>query len=119
MPPWGLWGRLWARRPARLVAPRLKPADWSTMLSRMQAASLLTRSLRRRALIIKPDWTNELARDVREGLTDWGWHPELTGKPMAVIDTLDELLTQNVTLKGMDTLRRVAQQHWGQTHRPV
>jgi hypothetical protein len=59
-------------------------------------------------LIIKPSWTNELAKDIREGLTEWGWHPKLTSKPMAVIDTLDELLTQNVTLKGVDTLRRIA-----------
>jgi hypothetical protein len=62
----------------------------------------------RAGLVIKPSWTNELARDIREGLTEWGWHPQLTTKPMAVIDTLDELLTQNVTLKGVDTLRRIA-----------
>jgi hypothetical protein len=60
-------------------------------------------------VIVKPTWTNEVARDIRDGLTEIGWHPQLSSKPMAVIDMLDERLTQNVTLKDIHTLRRVAQ----------
>jgi hypothetical protein len=68
-------------------------------------------------LIVKPNWVNSVARDIREGLTEVGWTPELTNRPMAVINMLDERLTQNVTLKDIHSLRRVAQ-NIGQSTEP-
>lgn len=59
-------------------------------------------------VIFNPQGIQRLSTDIKTQLADFGFDPALQPRIMAVINRLDDLSQSNVTLKGMDTLRKVA-----------
>jgi len=59
-------------------------------------------------VIIKPEGIQRLNQSIKEGLAEKGYLPRLQPKVAAVLDELDKVAEGNVTLKGVDILRRVA-----------
>lgn len=58
-------------------------------------------------IIFKPKGIFNLAAKARSDLTDFGYHPQLQPRIKAVFDEMVNLSRGNVTLKGMDTLRKM------------
>jgi hypothetical protein len=59
-------------------------------------------------IVIRPEATKRLAREVVNDLTEFGYDPALQPGVTAILKRLQGLQGQNVTLKGMDVIRRVA-----------
>lgn len=59
-------------------------------------------------VIFKPEGVRRLANDIRVDLAEFGFHPKLQPRVAVVLDELEVLQNGNVTLKGMDVLRRIA-----------
>lgn len=59
-------------------------------------------------VIFTPQATGRLQSEVVQTLTDFGFDPALQPGAAAVLRRLEDLQGQNVTLKGLDTLRKVA-----------
>lgn len=59
-------------------------------------------------LVIKPEGIQRLAAEVKSDLANNAYDPALAPKIKVVLDRLDELSQGNVTLKGVDTLRKIA-----------
>lgn len=59
-------------------------------------------------VIFNPQGIQRLSSEVKGKLTDFGYDPALQPRIKAVLSRLDDLSEGNVTLKGMDTLRKVA-----------
>lgn len=59
-------------------------------------------------VILKPQSTARLSQAVKADLAEFGYDPALQPGIAAVINRLDGLEGQNVTLKGLDIIRRVA-----------
>lgn len=59
-------------------------------------------------VIFTPQATGRLQSEIVQTLTDFGFDPALQPGAAAVLRRLDGLQGQNVTLKGLDTLRKVA-----------
>lgn len=59
-------------------------------------------------VIIKPQSTARLTATIKEDLADFGYDSALQPGIGAVLNRLDGLADQNVTLKGLDIIRRVA-----------
>lgn len=62
----------------------------------------------RAGVIVKPDFVKGLASDIRGALADEGYTPNLHGRVAAALGEIDNAAGQNVTLKGLDTMRKVA-----------
>ena len=60
-------------------------------------------------MIVAPQGVQRLSTGIREGLADFGYHPSLQPRVGVVLNELDRLSNENVTLKGLDVLRRQAQ----------
>lgn len=60
-------------------------------------------------VIVAPQGVQRLSQEVTEGLTEFGYHPNLQPKVGVVLEELKRLSEGNVTLKGLDLLRRQAQ----------
>ena len=58
-------------------------------------------------LLVKPQWTDDLAQDVADGLKEWGWRPGL-GKVEPIVREIQSMYGQTVRLKDIDSLRQVA-----------
>lgn len=59
-------------------------------------------------VIFNPQGIQRLSADIKTQLADFGFDPALQPRVVAVLNRLDGLSQGNVTLKGMDTLRKVA-----------
>lgn len=59
-------------------------------------------------VILNPDAVKGVKSKVVDALTDMGYHPKLQPKIAAVLDELDRVAGDNVTLKGYDTVRKIA-----------
>lgn len=59
-------------------------------------------------VIIRPESTARLSQAIKADLAEFGFDPALQPGVSAVINRLDGLEGQNVTLKGLDIIRRVA-----------
>lgn len=59
-------------------------------------------------VIIKPDGVKRLATEVKADLADFGYHPDLQPRVAVVLKEIDRLGEGNTTLKGIDVMRRVA-----------
>lgn len=59
-------------------------------------------------LVVKPEGVQKLATDIKTMLAEKAYDPALAPKIKVVLDRLDELSQGNVTLKGVDTLRKIA-----------
>lgn len=59
-------------------------------------------------VIVKPSGMQRLQQDIVSDLTDFGYDPALQPGVAAVVNRLGGLSDKNVTLKGLDVLRRVA-----------
>lgn len=59
-------------------------------------------------VIFKPEGIQQLATDIKADLADFGYLPDLQPRVAAVLKEVDRLGEGNVTLKGVDLLRRVA-----------
>lgn len=58
-------------------------------------------------IIFKPKGVLNLALKARSDLAEFGYHPKLQPRIKAVFDEMTKLSQGNVTLKGMDTLRKM------------
>jgi hypothetical protein len=59
-------------------------------------------------LILSPQVAQDAKAKVVEKLTDMGYHPQLQPKVATVLDELDRVGGENITLKGFDTVRKIA-----------
>jgi hypothetical protein len=59
-------------------------------------------------VILKPDGVQRLATDIKQSFAEFGYHPQLQPKLAVALSELDNIARGNVTLKGMDILRRIA-----------
>lgn len=59
-------------------------------------------------VIFTPQGVGRLGNDIRVELANFGFHPKLQPRIATVLDEIERLQTGNVTFKGMDVLRRVA-----------
>jgi hypothetical protein len=69
-------------------------------------------------VIIRPESTQRLTASIKQQLAEDGFDTALHPGVSAVLNRLDELQDQNVTLKGMDIVRRVAGNAAGDVMRP-
>lgn len=69
-------------------------------------------------VIIRPESAQRLATSIKQQLAEDGFDTALHPGVMAVLNRLDGLEGQNVTLKGMDIIRRVAANAAGDVTRP-
>jgi hypothetical protein len=69
-------------------------------------------------VIIRPESTARLSASIKRQLEDEGFDTALHPGVSAVLNRLDGLEGQNVTLKGMDVIRRVASNAAGDVTRP-
>lgn len=61
-------------------------------------------------VIIKPQSTQRLTAAIKNDLAEFGYDPGLQSGISVVLNRLDNLQDQNVTLKGMDIIRRLARE---------
>lgn len=59
-------------------------------------------------VILKPQAVQRLARELQDDLAEFGYMPQLQPKVGTFLGSLDEMAQGNITLKGMDQLRKVA-----------
>lgn len=59
-------------------------------------------------IILTPDAVRGAKTSIVDDLTNMGYHPKLQPKVSAVLDELDRVGGDNVTLKGYDTIRKIA-----------
>lgn len=59
-------------------------------------------------VIIKPDAMQRLSQTIKDDLAEFGYTPAMQPRMKAALDELDRVAGDNVTLKGADILRRVA-----------
>lgn len=59
-------------------------------------------------VVFSPRGMKQLKKDVVADLTDFGYHPTLQPRVAVVLSELDRLSNSNVTLKGVEVLRRIA-----------
>lgn len=58
-------------------------------------------------VIFAPQGVQRLGNDIRVELANFGFHPNLQPRIATVLDELERIQKGNVTLKGIDTLRRI------------
>lgn len=71
-----------------------------------QEANNLYRQSEQRSVIFKPDFTKNLKNEVRDNLAEFGYSDTLHSKVNGIITEIDRLQGKNVTLKGIDNLRK-------------
>lgn len=59
-------------------------------------------------VIIKPQGVQDLTADIKTKLADFGYDPGLQPRIAPVLNRLDDLSSDNITLKGLHTLRKLA-----------
>jgi hypothetical protein len=59
-------------------------------------------------VVIRPEGMARLAQDVTQEIAEFGYDPALQPGVKAILDRLGDAAQNNVTLKGMDIIRRVA-----------
>jgi len=59
-------------------------------------------------IILTPDAARNAKTTIVDELTNMGYHPKLQPKIAAVLDEMDRVAEGNVTLKGYDTIRKIA-----------
>jgi hypothetical protein len=84
-----------------------KPILPSTEKIRQMAQDAYDRS-EKAGVIVKADRLAQLRDDIVGKLADEGYHPELHGRVATVLKELDRLSGENATLKGVDVLRKIA-----------
>jgi hypothetical protein len=78
-------------------------------LAKMNANKTAAYNLSEKAgVIIKPQGIQHLASKVQNDLADFGYDESLHPGAKAVLNKINEKLGQNVTLKGLDTIRKTA-----------
>lgn len=59
-------------------------------------------------VIFGPSGIRQLGKDVKADLADFGYHPQMQPKIAPILGEIDRLSNSNVTLKGVEVLRRMA-----------
>jgi hypothetical protein len=59
-------------------------------------------------LIISKDAMARTAEDIKNNLADFGFHPQLQPRVNVILKELDRVSSENITGKGVDTVRRIA-----------
>jgi hypothetical protein len=59
-------------------------------------------------VVYSKDAVKRLADDLQQQFYDFGYHPELQGGAKVALSEINRLADQNVTLKGLDTARKIA-----------
>lgn len=72
------------------------------------AANAAYQSADNAGVIFKPEAVKRLANEIRVDLANFGFHPKLQPRIATVLDELERVQDGNVTMKGMDVLRRIA-----------
>lgn len=73
-----------------------------------QAAEAAYKAADDAGVIFRPEGVQRMANDIRVDLAEFGFHPGLQPRVATVLDELERIQNGNVTLKGMDVLRRIA-----------
>jgi hypothetical protein len=60
-------------------------------------------------VVYTPQLFSRVKNDITSQLTDMGYHPELQPKIASVLSAIDDAAASNQTLKGVDTIRKIAQ----------
>lgn len=72
------------------------------------AANAAYQSADNAGVVFKPEAVRRLANEIRVDLANFGFHPKLQPRIATVLDELERVQDGNVTMKGMDVLRRIA-----------
>lgn len=59
-------------------------------------------------VILKPQTVQRLSKEIKDDLAEFGYKPRLQPRVKDLLDEIDATAGQNVTLKGMDQIRKVA-----------
>jgi hypothetical protein len=59
-------------------------------------------------VIVNPQSTQRLQQNIQQELADFGYHPQLQPGIGAILNDLDRISQGNTTLRGLDVLRRIA-----------
>ncbi|MBZ9922274.1 hypothetical protein LB579_31860, partial [Mesorhizobium sp. BR1-1-7] len=90
------------------VASRATRASAPTIDDLRQAGQAAYQQADQAGVIFTPDAVNRLKMDVGKKLVDIGYDPALQPGAAAVVKRINDMAGQNVTLTGLDSLRKVA-----------
>lgn len=96
------------KRGADVLSRRAARASIPTTDALKDAASAAYKQADDAGLIFKPRALQNLSMKVKSDLADFGYTPKLQPRIQATLEEIDRLSSGNVTLKGVETLRRVA-----------
>jgi hypothetical protein len=80
---------------------RMSPAELKT------AAQAAYKEADEAGVIFTPAGVSRVAKEAKEALAEFGYHPTLQPRVKVALDELDRIAEGNVTFKGMDTLRKI------------
>jgi hypothetical protein len=102
------------------VASKVLPAKTASKVPDLeklrQAADDAYTAADNAGVIVNPQSVQRLRSNVQQKLTDFGYHPQNQPGVKAALDEIDRLSEGNVTLKGLDILRRVAKNAYTPTN---
>lgn len=71
-----------------------------------QEANNLYKQSEQRSVIFKPDFTKNLSNEIKDNLAEFGYSDTLHSKVNGILTEVERLQGKNVTLKGIDNLRK-------------
>lgn len=93
------------------IAGAFKPkANVPDTASLWQKAEQAYEAADQAGVILRPESVSRLQKGMEKALADFGWAPEITPGVAGVLKNLERMSGENVTLKGLDTLRKTAGQ---------
>lgn len=93
---------------ASKVLPKANPKEIDALDKLRETAKKAYDEADRAGVIIRPEATSRLNQKIRTELADFGYDPALQPRVKVVLDRLETAANDNVTLKGIDLVRRVA-----------
>lgn len=93
------------------VASKVLPAKTASKVPSLEKlheeADKAYKASEKAGLIIKPDVMQRVRANVQQKLTDFGYHPQNHPAVKVALDELDRVSQGNITLKGIDTARKI------------
>jgi len=93
---------------ASKVLPRANPQEIDPLAKLRDAATKAYNDADKAGVIVRPEATAKLNEKIRSELADFGYDPALQPRVKVVLDRLQTAADDNITLKGIDLVRRVA-----------
>jgi hypothetical protein len=101
---------------ASKILPKKAPATIPVLEKLKKDASEAYTAADNAGVVVNPQSVQRLRSSVEEKLADFGYHPVNQPGVKAALDELDRISQGNVTLKGMEVLRRVAKNSYSPTN---